>query len=321
MRLILAPMEGVMDHTMRDLLTRVGGYERCVTEFVRVVDRQLPSRVFYRACPELRNGGTTPAGTPVYVQLLGGDPESMALNAQVLERLGAPGIDINFGCPSKTVNKSDGGSVLLREPDRVHGIIRAVREVVSPHIPVTAKIRLGFKDSSLFEDIALGVEAAGATELCIHARTKQHGYLPPAYWAEIGKVKPKLSIPVIANGEIWSAANARQAQADSGCTDLMLGRGALSFPDLARVIHAQQAGEAYTPLPWAEVLPLVVQYAGELEQRAPKYAASFIKQWFTYLRRQYPEAESLFQHIKRMKLPCEIKAAIISPFHQGNDYD
>ncbi|WGZ94592.1 MAG: tRNA-dihydrouridine synthase [Candidatus Thiothrix putei] len=306
MRLILAPMEGVMDHTMRDLLTRVGGYARCVTEFVRVVDRQLPNRVFHRACPELSQGGKTPAGTPVYVQLLGGAPDVMALNAQALERLGAPGIDINFGCPSKTVNNSDGGSVLLREPERVHGIIRAVRAAVSPQIPVTAKIRLGFKDSSLFEDIALGVEAAGATELCIHARTKQHGYLPPAYWAEIGKVKPRLSIPVIANGEIWSGTDAQQAQAESGCVDLMLGRGALSFPDLARVIHAQYAGEAYTPMPWATVLPLVQHYAAQLEARAPKYAVSFVKQWFTYLRRQYPEAESLFQQIKRMKDMAEI---------------
>jgi tRNA-dihydrouridine synthase C len=310
MRLILAPMEGVMDHTMRDLLTRVGGYDRCVTEFVRVVDRRLPARVFYRACPELLTGGKTPAGTPVYVQLLGGDPNCMALNSQVLEQLETPGIDLNFGCPSKTVNKSDGGSVLLREPERVHAIVKAVREAVSPHIPVTAKIRLGFKDSSLLEDIALGVEAAGATELCIHARTKQHGYLPPAYWEEIGKVKPKLTLPVIANGEIWSAANAQQAQAQSGCTDLMLGRGALSFPDLARAIHAQHTGANYTPLAWAEVLPLVVEYASHLEARAPKYAASFIKQWFTYLRRQYPQADSLFQHIKRMPALEAIKPAL-----------
>jgi tRNA-dihydrouridine synthase C len=166
-------------------------------------------------------------------------------------------------------------------------------------------------DGSLFEDIALGVEAAGATELCVHARTKQHGYKPPAYWEEIGKVRPQLTIPVIANGEIWSAANALQAQTASACTDLMLGRGALSFPDLARAIQAQYAGEPYTPMTWEQVLPLVVQYADQLEERAPKYAASFIKQWFTYLRRQYPEAENLFQHIKRMKLPGEIRAAIM----------
>lgn len=310
MRLLLAPMEGVMDHTMRDILTRVGGYDRCVTEFVRISRQVLPARVFYRICPELHNGGKTPAGTPVYLQLLGGIPEVMARNAQVAESLGAPGIDINFGCPSKLVNNSDGGSVLLREPERVYDIIKAVRDTVSTQIPVTAKIRLGFYDSSLLADITAGVQAAGANELCIHARTKQHGYKPPAYWSEIGKVKPHLSLPVIANGEIWSAANAQQAQAESGCTDLMLGRGALSFPDLARAIKAQRAGEAYQPMHWEEVLPLAAQYADRLEERAPKYAASFVKQWFTYLYRQYPQADILFQQIKRMKTVAEIKSAI-----------
>ncbi len=310
MRLLLAPMEGVMDFTMRDILTRVGGYDRCVTEFVRISRQVLPERVFYRICPELHNGGKTPAGTPVYLQLLGGIPEVMAQNAQVVESLGALGIDINFGCPSKLVNNSDGGSVLLREPERVHDIIKAVRDAVQPELPVTAKIRLGYYDSSLFADITAGVQAAGATELCIHARTKQQGYKPPAYWSEIGKVKPALSLPVIANGEIWSAANARQAQAESGCTDLMLGRGALSFPDLARTIKAQHAGEAYKPMPWESVVPLVMQYADRLEERAPKYAASFVKQWFTYLCRQYPEADSLFQHIKRMPKVADIQTAI-----------
>ncbi|MEB4593483.1 tRNA-dihydrouridine synthase [Candidatus Thiothrix sp. Deng01] len=313
MRLILAPMEGVLDHTLRDILTRVGGYERCVTEFVRVTDRPLPPRVFYRACPELLTGGATPAGMPVFLQLLGGDPAVMAANAHVAQQLGAPGIDLNFGCPSKTVNRSDGGSALLREPERVCAIVSAVRAAVDPQVPVTAKIRLGFHDGSLFEDIALGIQQAGADELCVHARTRQQGYQPPAYWSEIGKVKPKLHIPVIANGDIWSPGAALQAQADSGCADLMLGRGALAFPDLALAIKAQQGGASYQPMPWPEILPLVVRYADTLTGHAPKYAASFIKQWFTYLRRQYPEAESLFQHIKRLKLPMEIKEAIILP--------
>lgn len=313
MRLILAPMEGVMDYTMRDLLTRIGGYDRCVTEFVRVTREVLPPRVFYRACPELHHGSKTPSGVPVYVQLLGGEVHYMAANAAVVANLGAAGIDINFGCPSKTVNSSDGGSVLLREPERVHAIVRAMRTAVDPAIPVTAKIRLGFHDGSLFEDIALGIAEAGATELCVHARTKQHGYQPPAYWTEIGKVKPKLHIPVIANGEIWSAADARDAQAQSGCVDLMLGRGALSFPDLALSIKAHHSGTPYTPLPWATILPLVIDLASDLGQREPRYAAGFVKQWFTYLRRQYPEAETLFQHIKRMKDANHIKAAMMQP--------
>ncbi len=311
MRLILAPMEGVVDYTMRDLLTRIGGYDRCVTEFVRVSREKLPPRVFYRACPELLTDCCTPVGVPIYVQLLGGCPSSMARNAQVAARLGARGIDLNFGCPSKVVNHHDGGSALLREPQRVQEIVQAVRDAVDPCIPVTAKIRLGFHDSSLFAAIALGIQAAGATELCVHARTKQHGYKPPAYWAEIGKVKPYLTLPVIANGEIWSADNALQAQAESACVDLMLGRGALSYPDLARSIKARYHGETYTPLEWADVLPLVWHYAAEFEQRAPRYAAGFIKQWFTYLRRQYPQAEGIFQHIKSMKQPAEIRAYIM----------
>ena len=125
MRIILAPMEGVIDYEMRDLLTRIGGYDRCVTEFVRVTDNLLPNRVFKRFSPELDNGGMTPAGVPVYLQLLGGNPQSMALNAARAQRLEPPGIDINFGCPSKTVNKSDGGSVLLKEPARIGAIVGA----------------------------------------------------------------------------------------------------------------------------------------------------------------------------------------------------
>ena len=134
MRIFLAPMEGVVDYTMRDMLTRLGGFDRCVTEFVRITEQKLPARVFYRYCPELHTGGKTPAGTPVYVQLLGGDPDYMALNARTAERVGAPGIDLNFGCPSKTVNRNDGGSTLLREPQRVHNIVRSVRELSLIHI-------------------------------------------------------------------------------------------------------------------------------------------------------------------------------------------
>ena len=94
-RILLAPMEGVMDSVMRDMLTRIGGYERCVTEFVRVSSTVLPPKVYYRLCPELKQGGRTAAGTPVYVQLLGSDPVLMAANAAVAAKLGAPGIDLN----------------------------------------------------------------------------------------------------------------------------------------------------------------------------------------------------------------------------------
>lgn len=311
MRIFLAPMEGVVDYTMRDLLTRIGGFDRCVTEFVRITEQRLPARVFRRYCPELDQGGRTPAGTPVYVQLLGGNPEYMALNAQKAVEVGAPGIDLNFGCPSKTVNRNDGGSALLREPQRVQSIVRAVREVVRAEIPVTAKIRLGFADAGLLDEIASGVAEAGADELCIHARTRLDGYKPPAYWQHIAPLRKKLDIPLVVNGEIWSVADARQAQVESGCTDVMLGRGSLCKPDLARMLRADQNGMAYTPLVWEEVREIMLDYIPVLETgNNRKFAPNRVKQWLNYLRREYREAEALFQHLKRLKALEDIKHSL-----------
>ena len=119
-------MEGVVDHLMRDMLTRVGGFDQCVTEFVRVVDQKIPKKTFYRLCPELHNGGKTPAGVPVRVQLLGQHPQWLAENAQTAIELGSPGVDLNFGCPAKTVNKSKGGAVLLKETQTLYDIVKAV---------------------------------------------------------------------------------------------------------------------------------------------------------------------------------------------------
>lgn len=103
MRLILVPMEGVMDHDMRDLLTAVNTFDLCVTEFVRVTDTLLPNRVFYRTCPELKQEGRTSNGTPVRLQLLGSNPEYMALNAGRAVKLGSSGVDLNFGKPSDSL--------------------------------------------------------------------------------------------------------------------------------------------------------------------------------------------------------------------------
>ena len=162
MRLMLAPMEGVVDHTMRELLTSLGELDRCVTEFVRVSERLLPPRVFYRLCPELHNNGRTASGVPVYLQLLGGQPNVVAENAARAAELGAPGIDLNFGCPAKTVNKSDGGSIILRQPERVATITAAVRRAVPEAVPVTVKTRLGYEHHEQFLDIIRGIADAGA---------------------------------------------------------------------------------------------------------------------------------------------------------------
>lgn len=299
-------MEGVVDHTMRAMLTRVGGIDRCVTEFVRVTDQCLPSRVFYRFCPELHTGGTTPSGVPVYVQLLGGNPAMMAENARRAALLGAPGVDINFGCPAKQVNRSDGGSIILREPERVFAITHAVRDALPPQVPLTVKIRLGYADSSLFPEVVDAVVQGGASELTVHARTREDGYKPPAYWAHIGQVAPTCAIPIIANGEIWSVADSVECQQQSACTDLMLGRGILASPGLARQIKG--VGVA---LEWTQVLELLDDFSATTEAvYTARHVGNRVKQWLAYLRRQYDGAALLFEAVKRLREPADIRRAI-----------
>ena len=318
MRLMLAPMEGVIDHTMRELLTSLGGIDRCVTEFVRVIDRLLPPKVFYRLCPELAAGGTTANGVPVYIQLLGGQAGPLAENAARAAELGARGIDLNFGCPAKTVNRSDGGSVILREPQRVHAIAAAVRAAVPAHIPVTVKTRLGYEDESLFLDIVRGIDAARITELTVHARTKRHGYRPPAYWDEISRARQITNLPIIANGEIWSPADALRCREVTGCDDLMLGRGVLCRPDLPRLVAGNTTGHMPEPMQWAEVLPLLLQfYALNLAHYDARYAPNPIKQWLVYLRGHYFPAALLFEQVKRLRDPAQVQSTLAAAVEEA----
>ena len=221
-------MEGLLDHGLRDILTRVGGVDRCVSEFIRITDQLLPSRSFVRVVPELKHGSRTPAGVPVRPQLLGSDPVCLAENAARLAELAPAGIDLNFGCPAKTVNRHRGGAVLLDEPELIHAIVAAVRRAVPAPIAVSAKMRLGYDDDARLLDCAHAIDSAGASELAVHARTKAHGYRPPAYWESIAAVREAVRLPVIANGEIWSADDAARCRQVTGCSTLMLGRGMAS---------------------------------------------------------------------------------------------
>lgn len=294
MRLYLAPMEGVVDHLMRDMLTHIGGFDMCVTEFVRVVDQLLPRRVFHRICPELKEGGFTASGTPVRVQLLGQEPQWLAENAVRAVELGSHGVDLNFGCPAKTVNKSKGGAVLLKEPETLYSIVKAVRDAVPADQPVTSKMRLGFSDKSLAIENAQALAEAGSAHLVIHARTKEEGYKPPAYWDWIAKVKNAVDVPIIANGEIWNREDALRCQKESQCDDLMLGRGALAMPNLAHVVRGQQ-----TKMPWEEVIALLVKYSGyERYGQKAKYYPNRIKQWLRYIIMQYDQADALYREVR-----------------------
>nr|BFD59038.1 tRNA dihydrouridine(16) synthase DusC [Bdellovibrio sp. CKG001] len=313
MKLFLAPMEGVVDWVMRDTLTRIGGIDQCVTEFLRVTDRLHPESVFYKNCPELKTGSRTRWGTPVFVQLLGGQAEPLALNAQRAVKLGALGVDLNFGCPAKTVNRHDGGASLLKSCDRVFDIVKTVRQAVPAEVPVTAKIRLGFDDPTKCLEIAQAVEEANASWLTVHCRTKTDGYKPPAYWDWIPKIKEKTKIKLIANGEIWNVSDFNRCVEVTQCEDYMIGRGVMSNPFIFRQIKQSLQQEPVEEMSWERARPLLPQFFDASTLYINDYfAVSRTKQWLKALSLKNPEAKQVFDEIKVLKKPSEFKSKLES---------
>ena len=310
MTIVLAPMEGLLDFVLRDILTRVGGIDRCVSEFIRITDQLLPARVFTRIVPELHNGSRTLAGVPVRAQLLGSDPVCLAENAGRLAELGPAGIDLNFGCPAKIVNRHGGGALLLETPEIIFDIVAAVRRAVPAGMAVSAKMRLGFNDDSRAVECALAIAGGGADELAVHARTKAQAYRPPAYWERIADIRGAVRIPVVANGEIWTVEDARRCREASGCDMLMLGRGVVTDPGLGWAIKASMSSAApKVRVGWPELLPLLAEFwhivCTRLDARS---RAGRLKQWLNFLRRRFPEAEMAYQQIRAVNDPALIDA-------------
>ena len=310
MKLYLAPMEGVVDHHMRYAISQLGGIDLCVTEFIRITDHTLPRRVFLRTCPELipeqekisKDPATYGALCPTRVQLLGSNPKAIALNARKAAKLGAPAIDLNFGCPAKTVNRNRGGACLLDEPKLVHQIVSETRSMVPSETPVTVKIRLGYEARNSYLVNARAIEDAGANELIVHARSKNDGYKPPAYWSCIREIRNHISIPVIANGEIWTPEDYLNCQSQSGCDSFMLGRGIMARPDLGLAIKAKQKGKIYHFLPWTDIARMLHGFFIRTSKcYDKKHMGNRVKQWLFYLTRTYREASQMFNEIKRSK--------------------
>lgn len=302
-KLFLAPMEGVTDWVMRDLLTSLGGIDQCVTEFLRVTDTLYPDHIFYKNCPELKTQSRTRSGTPVFVQLLGGQAEPLAWNAKKAVELGALGIDLNFGCPAKTVNRHDGGASLLKSADRIFNIVKTVRSHVPQDIPVTAKIRLGYDDPSQCLENAIAVTEAGATWLTVHCRTKTDGYKPPAYWEWIPKIQQVTEIKIIANGEIWTKADFQKCQQITSCTDFMIGRGALRNPYLFSEIKSPTAALTAT----ASLKLISGFYDACVAFKSENLAIARSKQWLNQLSQNSEEAKTIFEQLKSITKPVEFK--------------
>lgn len=304
---VLAPMEGVTDAAMRAVQGEIGPFTFSVSEFLRISHSVPPRHLFYRHVPELLNDSITPSGLPVQIQLLGGDAGRMAESAGVAVECGATAIDLNFGCPAATVNRHDGGATLLKYPTRLRDIVRAVREAVPRHLPVSAKMRLGWDATDpIFENAAMAAEG-GASWITIHGRTRVAGYAPPIHWEPIGRVRERLGIPVVANGDIWTIDDFRRCRAATGCGHFMLGRGALADPLLPHRVVAElglPAKPIEAEVDWLTLLMRFVEWSDAIRGRRADGAVRKLKQWLR-LASQFGDFPA-FDAIKRLETVEEV---------------
>ncbi|MGF6378458.1 tRNA-dihydrouridine synthase C [Paraburkholderia atlantica] len=309
-RLFLAPMEGLADYVLREVLTSAGAFDGCVSEFIRITGSMLPTRVYEREAPEILHASVTASGTPMVIQLLGSDPQWIARNAAYAATLSPYGIDLNFGCPAKVVNQHGGGAMLLANPELLNQIVSAVRAAVPADIAVTAKMRLGVSDTSRAIECAQALVDGGAASLVVHARTRDDRYRPPAHWEWVARIDDAVDVPVIANGEVWTVADWQRCRSVSGCADVMIGRGAVSDPFLAQRIRGLM-----DPCPsadeWPQVLGSIVGYLNKLRAHGSlTHEHGRVKQWLSYLQRTWPQAAELHAAIRRVQDSDEILTVI-----------
>jgi len=239
-RIFLAPMAGITNLPFRAVARQFG----CDIAFTEMISAMGLVR---GAVKTHRYLDSTPEDRPLGVQLFGTDPDVMAEAARIAMEGGADWIDINMGCPVRKVVKNGAGAALLKTPETIRDILRAVRPVV--RVPLTVKIRAGWSRSSVnAPEIAVMAQDLGVDAVVVHARTADQGFSGEADWRIIGRVKQKLTIPVVGNGDIRNASDALKMMNISGCDGVMVGRGALGYPWIFREIAAALAGTA-TPGP------------------------------------------------------------------------
>lgn len=239
--LVLSPMAGVTDYSFRRLIKRRGGIGLTVSEFISVegLTRNNP-----KAKRQMRFDAEE---RPFAVQIFGGQPERMAIGAEMAEEIGADILDVNCGCPAPKVVKSGGGSGLLKDLPRLETILKEIKKSIS--IPLTLKLRTGYSDSTInCVEVAQMAESVGVEHIQLHGRTKEQGYKGLANWDLVKAVKENVSIPVSGNGDVTSIENAIKRFNETGCDGILIGRGAMQNPWIFRQIQDVSDGrEAYQP--------------------------------------------------------------------------
>jgi nifR3 family TIM-barrel protein len=285
----LAPMEGVGDVCFRKAMASIGGFDEAVRDFLRVpLNAHIKTLGKGYFAKELHP-------IPLAAQIMGSEPALMAEMAVELELRGAPRIDVNCGCPSSTVTGKGAGSSLLKNPNFLHGVAKAVVDAVS--IPVTVKMRSGYEDTSLFKENLLAAQESGVRYITLHPRTKADGYGPPARWDLIAEAKSILKVPVVGNGDILTVQNALDMLQLTQCDGLMIGRGSIMNPFIFQQIRAHFAKETYIPK-WEDLMRYFDVYFENMPPDTPlKFSVNKLKQLFGFLFKATPRLMESRQQI------------------------
>ena len=252
--LTLAPMAGVTDISFR-ALAREYGAELTVSEMVSA------KGVYYKDKKTASLAASGPEETPFALQLFGSEPEIMSYAASKLREInpGISVIDINMGCPMPKITGNGDGCALMKDPGLAARIVRALSDNCG--LPVTVKIRTGWDAESINAPyLAALCEANGAKAICVHGRTRDQLYRPPVDRKTIRQVKRAVSIPVIANGGIYSASDAVEMLEETGCDGIAIGQGALGRPWIFREILCALEGKPYTPPNTEEILKTAARH-------------------------------------------------------------
>ncbi len=293
-RVLQSPLSGVTDLVFRRLVRRYAPDSMMYTEMVNAA-----GLCHVRKLPKIMD--VDPNERPISIQLFDCRPDFLAEAAQMAVAEGADTIDLNMGCPVNKITKNGGGSSLLRNPDMAEAIVRTVVQAVE--VPVTVKTRIGWSDEEInILDFAQRLEAAGAQMLTLHGRTRAQGYNGSARWDWIGRVKDVLTIPVIANGDIFSVESAVQCLEQTGADGVMCSRGTLGYPFLVGEIdHFLKTGElrrSPTPIIRLECarehLQLLWDYKGDRGIRQAR-------KHMTWYAKGFVGAAELREHLCRME--------------------
>ena len=264
--LILSPMAGVTDYTFRRLIKRRGGVGLVVSEFISVegLTRHNPkSKRQMRFDEEER---------PYAVQIFGGQPERMALGAEMAQEVGADILDVNCGCPAPKVVRHGGGSALLKDMPRLEIILKEIKKTIT--IPLTLKMRVGFTDSTInCVEVAKMAEQCGVEHIQVHGRTKEQGYKGMANWDLIRAVKEAVQVPVSGNGDITTIEYGMKRWRETGVDGILIGRGAMQNPWIFRQFDEALHGREIFQPDLAEKKAVLLEFFDLVREEMPEMPA------------------------------------------------